>query len=159
MLELVQRFGTSMERGAILRGLLDYREALRRAGFAEGLQWIDGSFVEDCEAARGRPPGDVDIVSLLRRPIAVENPANWVTFLNANSAMFDQAAIKAQYHCDAYFIDLNIDPSLVAEQTAYWFGLFSHQRMSFRWKGMVQVPFICDDTSALNELTVRALTW
>ena len=35
-LELVQRFATSPERSVILRGLLDYRTALRRLGFVQG---------------------------------------------------------------------------------------------------------------------------
>lgn len=52
MTEIVRRFGTSAERLAILRGLLDYRAELLRVGIVRGFQWIDGSFVEDCQTIR-----------------------------------------------------------------------------------------------------------
>src|SRR5580692_10607499 len=64
--EVVARFATSGPRRVILRGYLDYRAALREAGFAEGYQWLDGSFVEDVERTEGRPPNDVDVVTFYR---------------------------------------------------------------------------------------------
>jgi hypothetical protein len=144
----------------VLRGLLDFRAALRNAGFVTGFQWIDGSFVEDCEKVRGRPPGDVDVVSLLRRPEPHAAENDWQAFVAANAAtIFNHDQIKADLHCDSFFIDLDIDPTAVAQQCAYWFGLFSHQRSSFRWKGMVQVNFICDDAEAEAELAARELQW
>jgi hypothetical protein len=66
--EIVRRFGISRERLVILRGLLDYRAALSSIGIVHGFQWIDGSFVEDCETIRQRPPGDVDVVTFAYRP-------------------------------------------------------------------------------------------
>lgn len=159
MLSLVERFATSRERGTILRGLIGLRAALRAAGLTEGLQWIDGSFVEDCETVKGRAPGDVDVVNLLRRPAALADDDAWMAFLAANLALIDPAQTKATFHCDAYFIDLDTDRTFVVEQTAYWFGLFSHQRDTFRWKGMVQLELLEDDGPAEAALDALEGTW
>jgi hypothetical protein len=161
MSALVSRFATSPERAAILRGFLDYREELRQIGFEEGFQWIDGSFVEACEQVKGRPPGDVDVVSVFHRPGAhAEEPA-WLNFVGQHGdTLLDQAYCKATYACDAYFIDLDIPQRLISEQTAYWFGLFSHQRDTFRWKGLVQLDIQCDDQIAIQTLDeIEAAGW
>jgi hypothetical protein len=63
MSEVVLRYGVTAERAAILTGLLDYRAALRNVGIMDGFQWLDGSFVEDVEAIRSRPPSDIDVVT------------------------------------------------------------------------------------------------
>jgi hypothetical protein len=153
MTELVTRFATSRERAAILRGFKQFRDALRGVGFVEGFQWLDGSFVEACEVVKGRPPGDIDVVSVLRRPDAVAADSAWLQFVEQYGAtLLDSDYCKATYSCDAYFIDLNIPPRFVSEQTTYWFGLFSHQRDSFRWKGMVQVDLRSDDEAAMQVL-------
>ncbi|WP_446660108.1 DUF6932 family protein [Blastomonas sp. SL216] len=161
MFELVQRFCTSAQRAAILRGLLRFRSDLRSDGFSEGFQWIDGSFVEHCEAFRGRPPNDVDVVSLLRRPTCVTSDEAWNDFVMARrSTIFDPSWTKANYHCDNYFVDLDMDPVSVAEQSAYWIGLFSHQRDTFRWKGMVKLEFLPeDDEGAFALIQEREATW
>lgn len=159
--ELVDTFCTSRARATILRGLFAFRATLRAEGFAEGFQWIDGSFVENCEAFRSRPPADVDVVSLLRRPVAVADDASWIGYVTARqNTLFDPRWTKASFHCDSYFIDLDIDPISVAEQAAYWVGLFSHQRDTFRWKGMVKIEFgPSDDADALTLINEREATW
>lgn len=159
MLSLVERFATSNARATILRGLLGLRAGLRAVGLTEGLQWIDGSFVEDCETVKGRPPGDVDVVNLLRRPSALLQDGAWIAFLANNMALLDPVQTKATFHCDAYFIDLDADRVAVVEQTAYWFGLFSHQRDTFRWKGMVQLELMDDDSAAVAALDAMDGTW
>jgi hypothetical protein len=129
-------------------------------GFAEGFQWLDGSFVEACEVVKGRPPGDIDVVSVVRRPAAVAADLAWRQFVAAHrGTLFNPDHCKATYSCDAYFIDLNIPPPTVSEQTAYWFGLFSHQRDTFRWKGMVQVDLQCDDDGAMQVLAGIEAQW
>lgn len=159
MLSLVERFATSKERATILGGLLRLRAALRDAGLSQGLQWIDGSFVESCETVKGRPPGDVDVVSLLRRPDAVADDDAWNNFLNGILPLLEPDQTKAAYHCDAYYIDLDADPVVVAERTAYWFGLFSHQRDTFRWKGLVQLEMADDDAAAAAALAAKEGAW
>lgn len=161
MSEFVRRFATSPERAQILRGLKGLRDTLRGLGFDQGFQWINGSFVEACEIVKGRPPEDVDVVSVIRRPAAHVDEADWGAFVAQHlDTTFDAQHCKQTYLCDAYFVDLDVDPLLTPEQIAYWFGLFSHQRDTFRWKGLVQVSIQCDDDAAMEALDeIEAAGW
>lgn len=159
MPELVGRFATSVERATILRGLLDLRASLRNVGFVDGFQWINGSFVENCEVVNGRPPSDVDVVSLLRRPPDLDEAA-WEQLIEQHAnTLFSAEWTKEHHHCDTYYVDLDSDARVVAEQCAYWFGLFSHQRQTFRWKGLVQLEMICDDQGAEAALVALEQAW
>ena len=62
----VSRFGHSGKRRELLDGFLRYRALLKQAGLDVGFQWVNGSFVEDVERVRGRPPADVDVVSFIQ---------------------------------------------------------------------------------------------
>jgi hypothetical protein len=141
---IVGRFGTSTERVAILRGLLDYRAALSSVGIVQGFQWIDGSFVEDCETIRQRPPGDVDIVTFAYRPAV----GDWGQFVSHHLDLFDSTRTKAQFKCDAYYVDLHKRQHLIVTDTSYFNGLFSHQRDTQQWKGMLAVDLNSDDLAA-----------
>lgn len=68
VLELATTFATTPDRREAFNGLLELREMLRSEGIDQGFQWIDGSYVENCEAIRGRPPDDIDVVTFFRRP-------------------------------------------------------------------------------------------
>lgn len=146
MTELTSRFAISAERGNLLTGLLDYRAALRALGVVSGVQWIDGSFVEDVETIRGGPPRDIDLVTLAPRP--EPDPALWRQMIAANGAVFDPRQSKARFRCDAYFIDLAKRGDLVAADSVYFSGLFSHQRVTGTWKGMIAIPMTSDDDAA-----------
>ena len=74
-LELCQKLGFSPDRREILHGWLQLRELLRTLGHNSGFQWIDGSFMEDAETKRSRPPGDIDVVSFLPPSPAALDPA------------------------------------------------------------------------------------
>lgn len=145
---VVERFGHSPERLEILAGLLRYRARLAALGIVEGFQWIDGSFVEDCEARRGRPPKDVDIVTFMRRPPALKDDDAWAEYIARNEAAFDELfspqLSKQSFHCDAYVVELDIDVISVIEQAHFWFGLFSHSRIGRQWKGIVQISLFND---------------
>lgn len=148
--EFVLRYAHSPERRAILRGLLEYRKKLRQVGISEGFQWLDGSFVENVELNRGRPPADVDIVTFAFRP--TNDLDQWKKIVAGNTDLFLPSESKIQYQCDAYFVDLNTPPIHVVSNTRYWFGLFSHQRDSYLWKGMVEIPIVCEDDDAFEIL-------
>lgn len=135
-------FALTPPRLTLLTGLLSYRAALRKIGITNGFQLIDGSFTEDCEGLRGRPPDDVDVLTFALVP---GTPAQRLQLRNANMGLFSSAAAKATYHCHAFFIDLQKPPHLLVSDTAYWFSLFSHQRVTALWKGVVQVPLMSDD--------------
>jgi hypothetical protein len=157
MEEITRRFCTTAHRANLLRGLLSYRRAMIAAGVTNGAQWINGSFCEDCETTRGAPPGDIDIVSLLVRPPAVQNQPDWVAFLAANPELFDPATAKRVHHCEAFFIEIQFPAAFVGNQLTYWFGLFTHHKHTFAWKGLLQVPLGADDTAAEAYLNALAL--
>jgi hypothetical protein len=146
MSEVVNRFATSIPRIDILKGLLAYREQLRLIGVASGFQWLDGSFVENSEVTRGQPPGDLDLVTFAARPTS--DISNWNALINSRLDLFDPLQAKSKYKCDAYFVDLLKRPDLIVTDTAYWHGLFGHQRATAMWKGLLVVPIVSDDALA-----------
>lgn len=147
---LIQSLGGTVERRALIQGLLNYRTALRTAGITSGFQLLDGSFTEDCEKSRGRAPSDIDLVTFAYLPVG---PHEAMAFGNANIGLFSPAATKATYFCDAYFIDLAKPTRLVVDDTFYWYGLFSHQKSTYTWKGMLRIPLMADDAAAQTLLT------
>lgn len=146
MIELAERFTYSPERKRIFLGLLNFREAMRSAGLTQGFQWIDGSFLEDCERIRGRAPNDIDLVTFFERPQAVSDSESWKKFADFHKDLFLNS--KAKYCCDAYFVDLTVNlkrpAKAIVSSTHYWFGLFSHQRETTLWKGLLQVSLLDD---------------
>jgi hypothetical protein len=82
------------------------------------------------------------------RPHNVRDPAAWITFVNQNLPVLDRTQTKLTYGCDAQWIDLNTDPYNVISHTRYWFGLFSHQRVTGVWKGMLEIDHSLTDGDA-----------
>jgi hypothetical protein len=146
MEQVITKFGSTSERKVLLMGLLDYRAEMRAAGFVDGFQWIDGSFIEDCEAHRRRPPSDIDVVTFSRR-LSGHSSTDWDNFVATNPQIFDPLTVKNKYNCDAYFVDLTRRPEFLVSSARYWFGIFSHQRDTFLWKGLLEVP-LGDDIAA-----------
>jgi len=137
--EIVQRFSQTPERRTILAGFLAHRASLLGFGVT-GIQWLDGSFLEDIENVSSRAPGDIDVVSFFVRPPAYQrNNAAWDAFWRGHMAVFSAPMAKVSYHTDAYFVDVEFGAGPVIQQTAYWFGLFSHKRATGLWKGMLEV--------------------
>lgn len=142
--EVLNHFGTSGPRLIILDGLLRLRRDLHVHGFVSGWQWLDGSFVESLS---GREPTDIDVVTFFDQPVgqALGNAQLPVDMIGANA--------KGPYSCDAYYVDLAIaDPRGLVEQTAYWFGLFSHRRGTFQWKGIVEIDLAPTEDQAAAAL-------
>jgi len=148
LLEVAQRFASSSARRAIIQGLVSYRAELLKEGIVSGFQWIDGSFVEDIERNAGRPPTDVDIITFAKRPLAYLDKQRWDDFVNRRQDIFWPPESKRNYRCDAYYVDMSLQPETLVDYTKYWFGLFSHQRDTFLWKGMLEVP-LCDDQDVM----------
>jgi hypothetical protein len=132
--ELVTQLGGSPRRNQILAAFFKFRRDIHAAGIIVGGQWIDGSFVED------KAPNDIDVVTFFRRPAGL--PETGVeAFVTANSGLFSPASIKANYLCDAYWVDLDALPAEnLVQDVCYWFGLFTHQRQTLRWKGILDLP-------------------
>ena len=147
--ELANRFGTTPRRWTLLQGLAAYRAALRETGVPFGFQWIDGSFLEDAETLRGRPPADIDLVTFASLPTHVVAR----DFRVRHADLLDHQLTKLRFGCDAYFVDLGLSarrPDLLVMQSRYWYGLFSHQRASGLWKGMLQIDLLSDDEAVLK---------
>jgi hypothetical protein len=140
LVELVQRFATSPERRAILTGYLSHRAYLIGLGIT-GIQWLDGSFLENVENLESRAPGDIDVISFIVRPPAYQNTnhAAWQAYWMGHMPVFEAQQAKLAYRTDAYFVDVAFGAGYVVKQTAYWFGLFSHKRATGLWKGMLEV--------------------
>lgn len=148
MREIAEKFCTTEARVNLLRSWVRHRKALAALGLS-GHQWIDGSFCEDIERLRGRAPDDIDVVSLLVRPPALHSPAAWATVVNANAPLFDRAQVKAAFQCDTFMVDIGFPAFVVYPQLLYYYGLFTHQRVTHLWKGLIQVAFPADDDAAL----------
>jgi hypothetical protein len=138
---VILRFSTSPERIAILDGFLNFRAAMHAIGLIDGFQWIDGSFTESIETGhRRRPPNDVDLVSFFRIPAGMTQ----ADVINANPALFpanlaEQDALKAAYHVDAFPVLLGGSSEYLVDRSAYWYGMWAHQRDTRLWKGFLEV--------------------
>jgi hypothetical protein len=148
---VAQQMGGTPARSQILRGFLAFRQALNQVGLCDGFQWLDGSFAELIELRERRDPRDLDVVTFFRRPPQVRSDVDWQAFFNANRGLFDPVANKRKFHCDTYFVDLDLDPMNIVAQARYWYGLFSHRRVTGEWKGMLEVPLQVTTADAAAE--------
>ena len=148
IMEVATSFMGSRPREEIFEGLLDYRHKIRLAGLTDGFQWLAGSFLEDCEKYRGRPPKDIDIVTFAHRPSKHADQSSWKEFFQLNRNLFDIDGVKKKYFCDAYYVDLQLPPETIVSRARYWFGLLSHQRDTHLWKGILQIPLSDSDHKA-----------
>ncbi len=148
--DLCEKLGTSPERRSILGRFLDFRDRLRSEGLTTGFQWLDGSFLEDVETRLGRPPADLDVVTVY-----------WgydMGFQNNLMAAFPEFAsprlAKSAYAIDHYPFDAGFAPERTVEFARYWSLLFSHNRVGV-WKGMLKIDLDTpsDDLAARPALT------
>jgi hypothetical protein len=148
--EMVTRFSTSSHRIALMIGFINFRKALHAEGLVTGMQWLDGSFVEDIEHHRpARPnPGDIDVVTILPAP----GPGD---ITPQREQLFDPAYTKAAFHVDSYPIEVDGHIPNLVDDVTYWYGLFSHRRTTFEWKGILAISLTPDgEDDALQFLTL-----
>lgn len=159
MPELVAAFGTTPHRQQLLRNLIAYRALLAQGGYVGGIQFIDGSFVENVEALGSRNPGDIDVFSILNAPPRyLTDPVAWqatgLPFWNAEVA--DRNMNKQRFSLDTYavlFEERQAQPMSLISDIIYWYGLFSHQRTTFAWKGFAGIALDpAADQAALSAL-------
>jgi hypothetical protein len=130
--EIIEKLGFSMERLNLIDGLLRYREKIHDLGLTEGFQWINGSFAERVEELRGRPPGDIDVVSFVCLPVGMAQ--------KDLAVHFNHASDKNDFYVDSYFVELG-KPCDVRRirNICYWFAMWSHNR-GYKWKGFLSIP-------------------
>ena len=148
-LDLCERFATSTERIKILKGFLSFRKMLQNHGLLLGYQWLDGSFLEDVETREGRPPNDLDVVTLYWN---YDIPYQ-LNLMNLFPEFVDSDLSKQNYLLDHYPFDAGDSPEIAVDYSRYWIQLFSHNRDSV-WKGMLQIDLntTTDDAAALTLL-------
>ena len=151
--EVARRFVISEVRRQIFRGFLEYRRALVNVGVIRAFQWLDGSYTEHVERTEGRNPHDIDVVTFGYVPVKKSDVAGKRALVASNPTLFRPKVAKQTFGCDAYFVDLDVAPHFVVDDTRYWFGLFTHKRATNLWKGMVVVGLGGDDTAAWREVT------
>jgi hypothetical protein len=133
--EVVDKFSSSPERLSILKGLLDYREALHMCGLVSGFQWLDGSFMEDVETLELRAPKDIDVVTYFHLPIGETE----LTLDKKAGDLFMNEYVKRTYSVDAYSQVLGSSTDeLQVRLISYWYSMWSHRRDGI-WKGFIQV--------------------
>lgn len=156
--DFVLRFSTSPQRIAILTGFLNYRATLHAAGLMAGFQWIDGSFVEHIEVGtRNRPPGDVDVVNFYHLPPGETQAslvAKFPALFPANAT--DKKTQKDTYLVDAFSVNLGTPSERLVDRSAYWYGVWSHQKETFKWKGFLQLDLAPADDANARLLVTQA---
>lgn len=158
MTELVATLGSTPERCNLLYSLILYRSLLHSFGYVDGIQFIDGSFVEDIETRESRDPRDIDIFSFLIRPAQYHgNDPLWQStgFPQWVGEIVNQSLNKQRYQLDTYAITVDqAGPLQLMNETIYWYSLFSHKRVTQEWKGFLAVPLnASDDQAALSAIT------
>lgn len=137
--ELAAALGSTPQRRQLLRNLIAYRAVIAGDGYQSGIQFVDGSFVENIEVTASRPPSDIDVFSILDAPAKYQSdPAAWA----ATGLPFWQKEVsdrdrnKTRFSLDTY-ADLfqEMAPLGLIDSVIYWYSLFSHQRTTLAWKG------------------------
>jgi hypothetical protein len=111
---------------------------------------VDGSFSEDVERLRGRPPGDLDVVTFYYPPAAPPTAAQLPTI----AIITDQAATKKAFYVHHQLVNLLSNGELIVESARFWCSLFSHQRETEAWKGMLRIDLntVAEDSAAVQHL-------
>jgi len=152
MHELVDRYAISRNRCEILAGFIAYREAMRKIGFPpDAFQWLDGSFVD----IRSIEPKDIDVVTFYSPP-APHDAASFVREIQAQAPELLPGLGKTAFRVDGYPIELTHPAPTLVGLASYWFGLFSHQRLTFAWRGFLQIELGVEDQLAAQLLLQRS---
>ncbi|WP_442967092.1 DUF6932 family protein [Pseudomonas sp. URMO17WK12:I11] len=149
--QVVERFSTSLERCMVLEGFLSHRAELHRIGITGGLQWLNGSFMENVELLEGRPPNDMDVVTFADVSTAIQASLT----PDDIRILTDNAWIKDNFKVDFYLTLLSDHPEALIELAAYWYSMWAHRR-SQQWKGFLSVSLDpAFDQQASDLLAVR----
>ncbi|WP_236730522.1 DUF6932 family protein [Pseudomonas amygdali] len=151
VLQVTERFSTSIERCLVLEGFLAHRAEIHKIGISGGIQWLNGSFMENIELLEGRPPNDMDVMTF-----ADISPGAQASLTQDDvRVLTDNLWIKANYKVDFYLALLSDHPEALIELAAYWYSMWAHRR-SQQWKGFLSVSLDPTyDQQATDFLIVR----
>ena len=150
LVEAMDFFTDTEARRNLFRNFLRYRRALHEIGICDGFQWINGSFVEQVETIRNRPPVDIDVVTFTKLPYDCQNQ---VDLLAKNPDLFDHKKTKTNFHVDGYMVFLG-DPMTAKDvrDVSYWYSLWSHQRETYMWKGFIQLDLASGEDESVEKI-------
>jgi hypothetical protein len=135
LFDFFDRFSLNPERVKILKGFLSFRSELHKLGIVNGFQWLDGSFLENIEVLKKRPPHDLDIVTFYQLPDGETEQS----LIQKNKDIFDNEYLKGNFAIDGYFVPLiRLANAKKIKRITYWYSMWSHRRGG-RWKGFVQI--------------------
>jgi hypothetical protein len=77
--------------------------------------------------------------------------------INANPALFpanavEHDALKSTYKVDGYLVHLEAKSDDLVSQSAYWYGMWAHQKDTRLWKGFLEVALDPSDDAAARLL-------
>ncbi len=132
MREIVEAFGYTDHRRNLLRSLLEYRSTLAEHGFTSGLQFINGSFVQNVEDLENRYPRDIDLFSVLSVPKKyMDDRELWQ---REGLTIWKNVVLGPRAGLHIY-AELNL--SVNFRHFLYWHDVFSQQRDTFNPKGYI----------------------
>lgn len=149
IMEFCERFSFTKHRINILKNFVSYRIKLHEIEITEGFQYVDGSFIENKEAAAGLPPGDIDIATFY-----FVNSKRTQALAGVKFPEFcDRVLTKQKYEIDDLVFDISIgvkNPYKLINYTNFITSLFSYSRRDYR-KGMVEIKLntVAEDRAAL----------
>jgi hypothetical protein len=74
------------------------------------------------------------------------------------STAAEHDALKNRYLVDAFPISLGSGSERLVDRSAYWYGVWGHQRDTFKWKGFLQLDLApAEDAAARALLTANNL--
>ena len=149
LVDLVSQFGYTPARRQILSGFLDFRVALHRAGLVQGVQWVNGSFVEDVMQRRNLEPDDIDVVTFYYPPDGHDQRTLRYRF----PRLFNPDETKILYHTDAHYIEPSAhEMPLMVKLVAYWSNLWGHTKYTQEWKGYIQIDLSDAEDAAARDV-------
>ena len=129
---LVERFGWTDQRKALLGSLAVYRKGLIDSGLHIHFQLLGGSFTEATDT-----PNDIDCVTFAHLPASASTDAGMEALVKSNPTLFLKTLAKPHYKIDGAFVFTPNHPTRMVSLAYYWFTLFSYVKGSGQHKGTV----------------------
>jgi hypothetical protein len=96
--------------------------------------------VEDVEAARGRPPGDIDLVTVITDTMGASQKELQEELLRIGLVL----PRSKDFGFDSLVYITVADQRVNARNFAFYVSLFSHTTDNLEWKGFVELPLTSD---------------
>ena len=136
-----------------MRGLLDFRAALHQAGLTIGIQWINGSFVNDKVSQEGKEPCDIDVVTLFYVPSGMTQEGLVERFPDLLGG--GSLTNREQFYVDSYFVSMNSgDFWYTAKAMTFWNNLWHHTEDGKR-KGFLAIDLASTEDEVARRMLVE----